>query len=121
MNASVISDCCACVQAQETAAIDAEAAHAALQAAQEKGDSNEARAVEAEQNLAAESAARIEIDQKFSELQVCKASTMPTVTVWCIYEDDHQSHTACLVWLMVFGLCKTLLLLADTVLSADSV
>ena len=89
MNASLTPDCCACVQAQEKAATDAEAAHAALQAAQEKADSNEARAVEAEQKLAAESAARSEGDQKLTELEVCKASTMPTFIVQCMYEDDH--------------------------------
>lgn len=59
-----------CVQAQEKANTDAEAAQAALDAAQEKADSNEARALEAEQKLAAESAAYSEVNEKFKELEV---------------------------------------------------
>ena len=58
------------VQAQEKAATDAEAALTALQAAQQQADSNETRAIEAEQKLAAESAARSEVDQRFNELEV---------------------------------------------------
>ena len=61
----------ASVQAQEKAATDAEAAQAALQLAQEKADSNEARAVAAEEKLASETAARNETDSKLRELQVC--------------------------------------------------
>lgn len=64
-----------CVQAKEKAATEAEAAHIALHAAQEKADSNEARAVEAEQKLAAETAARTEVDSRFTELQVCRSTS----------------------------------------------
>lgn len=58
------------LQAQEKAAADAEAAQVALQAAQEKADNNEARAVEAENKLAAEVAAHTTADNKLSELEV---------------------------------------------------
>ena len=73
-----------CVQAQEKADTDAEAAQAALDAAQEKADINEARALEAEQKLAVESAVHIEVDEKFNELEVCKAPHAPSVNVPCI-------------------------------------
>lgn len=74
-----------CVQAQEKADTDAEAAQAAVHAAQEKADSNEARAVEAEQKLAAESAAHIEVGEKFKEIEVCKAPHAPSVNVQRIF------------------------------------
>ena len=58
------------LQAQAKANKDAEAAKAAIQAALEQATSNEARAVEAEEKLAAEVAAHADADAKFVELMV---------------------------------------------------
>lgn len=62
------------LQAQAKADKDAEAAKAAIQAAQEQATSNEARAVAAEKKLAAEVAAHSDADAKFVELEVCIAT-----------------------------------------------
>jgi hypothetical protein len=58
------------LQAQVNANKDAEVAKAAIQAAQEQTTSNEARAVEAEEKLAAEVAAHSDADAKFVDLEV---------------------------------------------------
>lgn len=62
------------LQAQVEANKGAEVAKAAIQAAQEQATSNEARAVEAEQKLAAEVAAHSDADAKFVDLEVCIAT-----------------------------------------------
>jgi hypothetical protein len=62
------------LQAQAKAYKDAEAAKAAIQAAQEQATGNEARAVEAEEKLAAEVAAHSDADAKFVDLEVCTAT-----------------------------------------------
>lgn len=62
------------MQAQATAERDAEAAKAAIQAAEEQASRNEARAIEAEQKLAAEVEAHSVADARHSELAVCAAS-----------------------------------------------
>ncbi len=62
------------LQAQAKADKDAEAAKAAIQAAQEQATGNEARAVEAEEKLAAEVAAHSDADAKFVDLEVCTAT-----------------------------------------------
>ena len=118
----------ACAQAQEKAAADAEAAQATLQAAQEKANSNKARADEAEQSLAAESAARSEGNRKFNELEVCKALTMFTANAQSCVKKVIAATLLVLfgygVWLvqLVTGhfMCKTPFFLAETVL-ADNV
>ncbi len=58
------------MQAQAKADKDAEAANAAIQAAEERASSLATRALEAEQKLASETAAHTESDNKFAELEV---------------------------------------------------
>lgn len=72
------------LQAQAKADKDAEAAKAAIQAAQEQATSNQARAVEAEEKLAAEVAAHSDADAKFVELEVCSATCFDSACLSCV-------------------------------------
>ena len=72
------------LQAQAKVDKDAEAAKAAIQAAQEQATSNDARAVEAEEKLAAEVAAHGDANAKFVELEVCTAASFDSACLSCV-------------------------------------
>ena len=66
-----------------------------MKAAQDRAESNEGRAHQAEKELAAEIVAREQIGDKLNELEVCVARTVSASRASCILSCTQASHV---VW-----------------------